>query len=97
MSNITDLPFVADIGKGKKKTRTFWNIHPNGNFQDEYLLGQSYARVAISYMREHGLSLILGRITSDMGKQEKRSGIEIGFMAGIAQYAIYGAKQAGEI
>ncbi len=41
MSNIANLPFVAETGKGKKKTRIYWCTRPAGNYYDECLLGQA--------------------------------------------------------
>jgi len=87
-SNIKHLPFVADIGKGKNKQRTFWHVTPNGNYDDECVIGKDYARRAIAYMQEQNFTPLLGWIVLAIQDKSNHSGIEIGFMSVIAEHAI---------
>ncbi len=90
---ITDLPFVTNHGKGKKATRSFWDVKPNGNYLDECLIGEAYALEALQYMMAKKLPSLVTWAVLDMPREENRSGIEIGFISTIAEYAIVGATQ----
>ena len=85
MTDITDLPFIASTGKHKL---SYWNTRPNGDYADECLLGEAYAREAVRYMAEESDPTLLGLILSDINRKGGNSGIEIGFMHAIAKYAI---------
>jgi hypothetical protein len=85
MTDITDLPFIASTGKHKL---SYWNTRPNGDYADECLLGEAYAREVVQYMAEDNDPTLLGLIVSEMNKQMNHSGIEVGFMHAIAKFAI---------
>ena len=88
---ITHLNFVHDKGKGKKKQRCFWHVSPNGNYGDECLIGKAYALEALQYMIDQDYPPLLNSIIQDMPPAEQRSGIEIGFNATLAEFAMIGA------
>lgn len=87
---ITDLSFVNDTGKGKKKKRSFWHVKPNGNYADECLLGKSYALEALQCMIDKNTPIITWAVMA-MPDENSRSGIEIGFLSTIAEFAVHGA------
>ncbi|MEZ0137343.1 MAG: hypothetical protein AB9Q17_02210 [Candidatus Reddybacter sp.] len=86
---ITDLPFVKD--KPGPSGRLFWDVKPNGNYGDECLIGTSYALDALQYLIAGEFSPMLAWAVGDMPRREDRSGIEVGFLTTIADYAAYGA------
>ena len=95
-SDITDLPFVADVGKGKKKRRSFWQVRPNGDYTDECLMGEAYAIEALQYIMVTELSPLIGWAVMEMPREKDRSGIEIGFLGKIVAFAAYGAHVQAE-
>ena len=94
MTNISNLPFVKNHGKGENKKLTFWNTKPNGNYGDECIIGKAYAQQTISYMEAEDLTPLLGWIVLAIQEKPNHSGIEVGFMSVIAQYAVFGAQKA---
>ncbi len=95
-SEVNYLPFVADIGKGKKKRRSFWHVRPNGDYADECLMGRAYAIEALQYMMASGWSQLLTQAVMEMPRKKDRSGVEIGFLSQIADFAAYGARIQAE-
>lgn len=86
---ITDLPFVKD--KPGPSGRLFWDVKPNGNYGDECFIGKSYALDALQYFLTQDFAPLLAWVVGDMPSRDGRSGIEIGFLTTIANYAAYGA------
>lgn len=86
--DITDLPFIADSGKGKNKQRNFWNVKPNGNYGDECLIGKSYALEYLQYAIITGPAPI-SWIIQEMPKE--LTGIEVGFLTTLHEFATIGA------
>ena len=85
---ITDLPFVADKGKGKNKRRSFWNVKPNGDYGDECLIGKFYALECLQYAIATGSSPIAWIIPE---MPQELTGIEIGFLSELEKFATIGA------
>ena len=87
-----DLPFVRRVGKGENERLLYWQVKPNGNFLDEYLIGKSYAVQALQFMLVTEFDLLLHKIVEDMPKKKKHTGIETGFLDTFAAFAAFGAK-----
>jgi len=87
----TQLPFVTDRRQGRKTVRSFWDVRPNGDYGDECLMGQAYALEALQYMMMTGFTPLLTWIVMDMPRESERTGIEVGFLSTISDYAVLGA------
>jgi hypothetical protein len=81
------LPFIADIGKGKKKTRIFWHVKPTGDYFVDCEIGRNYGALALTYMKEYGDTPLLTQAVFGM-KKKKNKGIEVGFLHFIASAAM---------
>lgn len=83
LKDVITLPFVKDIGKGKGKVRTFWNVEPTGDYLTDTNTGLKYGMLALEYMKERDLAPLLGWCVCDMMRSfdDKNKGIEIGFLS----------------
>lgn len=79
---VTDLPFVKDR---KGKPRSFWHVAPTGRYAEDCIIGRYYALEAVAYMRLKSFPPLLGWIARDMPRADDFTGVEIGFMHGIAE------------
>lgn len=90
---ITELPFVAEVGTGKNKYLRYWHVSPSGDHDADFELGGKYAVLAVRFMREN-VMLNLNTIVSFMPPPEKHTGIESGFFAAIGYMATHGHGEA---
>jgi len=80
---ITDLPFVNDIGEAG---RSFWDAKHTGRSEEDYAIGEMYARMAVQYMRQTGATYIVNWAIRDMPKKHTR--LEVAFFNALAEYSI---------
>lgn len=89
---VTNLPFVKDIKKTKKKEayRSFWNVKPTDDYGVDCRTGGEYAIEYYQYrlMTGDGHSFLTW-IISEMPKD--LTGIEVGFLSTLDDLAISGA------
>ena len=95
-SKEVELPFVRRVGKGENERLLYWQVKPNGNFLDEYLIGKSYAAQALQFMLVTEFDLLLRKIVEDMPKKKKHTGIEAGFLDTLANFVTLGAREVAE-
>lgn len=65
-----------------------WPVTPSGNYAQDCFTGECLAGEAVRRMKQHGESPLLGWMVRDMPKGKEMSGIEIGFLGGIAKMAM---------
>lgn len=90
-ASFTDLPFVADVEIGPRKTqRLFWNVPPADDYGEANQIGVQYACDFVQYLKQNK-SLVgsarLGWIVSDMAKAraDDTRGYAIGFWSFVEQ------------
>jgi hypothetical protein len=92
--NVTDLSFVADIGKPKR--RCFWHVRSTGDLLKDGVLGR---RLALEYLafeeKSTGGPGYLQLIVRDMPR--KHRSVEIGFLVMVSYAAGAGAHEARRI
>lgn len=88
----TDLPFVADVKVGPRKTvRCFWNVLPTDDYGHANNVGRQYACDYAQYLKENPFwvgSGQMGRIVQDMHQHEVGTtthGYAVGFWAFVEQ------------
>ena len=88
----TVLSFVAD----RKATpdcphrRDFWAVKPTGDWGDDNLIGEAYARDALAYICRTGDLFLLGHVVSSIARRGSTSGIECGFFQVITEALLSG-------
>lgn len=90
IDDLTLLPFVKDIGKGKKTKRTFWHTESTGDYMKDWALGERYGMLALEYMMKNGETNILGWSVLAMQETniEEAKGIKLGFLSFMARAAM---------
>ena len=98
MNDILELPFVADNKPGRRsKNRCFWQVSPTGDYETDCATGKSYSQMAVKFARENGNeSCFISWMVNDMNLDDV-SGIEVGFLSGIAKGAIENDRLTGGI
>ena len=91
-ASLTDLPFVADVKVGPRKTaRCFWNVPPTADYGHANDVGRQYACDYAQYLKENPFwvgSGQMGRIVQDMHAHEcgtATHGYAVGFWAFVEQ------------
>lgn len=93
---------VTNAKKNRKKSKlarvrnkAFWNVDPTGDYPIDNLIGQQYALDALQFMmwNNQAKGYLLTWAVRDMPKDEKLSGIEVGFLCSFAKFALQGATQ----
>lgn len=94
-ASITDLPFVADVKIGPRKSeRSFWHVPPTDDYGHANQVGRQYACDFVQYLKQNpdGVgSGKLGWIVSDMAKcvdDSELKGYAVGFWA-FMEHLIY--------
>ena len=83
--DITDLPFVND-DSGEK--RCFWDAKYTGSSDEDYAIGEMYAKSAIRYIKETNSMFLINWTMRDMPKNLTR--LEHAFFNTLAIYAAKG-------
>ena len=84
-NEVTSLPFVADIGTGRSKERSFWHVQPTGDYGTDCATGERYAHQAVMYIRLTGFRPLLGWVLFAMPNKDTRTGIEVGFLSEVSK------------
>lgn len=78
---IAKLPFVtATLGTATR----LWDVTPTRNWSDDNATGAAYAQALIDHMKEHDAPFVLGHVVKALPPPAEWTGIEIGFVQGIA-------------
>lgn len=88
--DLTMLPFVRDIGKGKKSKRSFWHTETTGDYSSDWQLGEKYGMLLLEHLKKGENTHLLGWCVDDMHQTspEDAKGIKLGFLSFIARAAI---------
>jgi hypothetical protein len=92
---VLNLPFVRDA-TGSEHTegaapRSFWTVHPSGDFIADCAVGSGYAAAALDYMVAANAPEILSWAVFDMMRLPRaRSGVEVGFLTAFGRAAVQG-------
>ena len=98
--SIVDLPFVADIGRGVSRRRSFWDVPPTDDWCNAVALGQRYAADFVEYLKQHrgeAGGQLIGLFIEDMKKCPKGSatqGYAVGFFS-LLESVLSGAVNSG--
>lgn len=98
-ASFTDLPFVADIKVGPRKTaRYFWHVPDSGDYGQANNIGRQFAADYAQYLKDNPFWVgagFLGRIVADMAKHQDSSanGYGVGFCSFIEQLLFLAATQ----
>lgn len=90
-ASFTDLPFVADLGRGRNKRRSFWNVPPTDDYGHANDVGRQYAADFVQYLKQNPFwvgSGTLGTLIEDMAQHprgEAMHGYAVGFFAFLEQ------------
>lgn len=90
-ASLTDLPFVADVKVGPRKTaRCFWHVPPTDDYGHANDVGRQFAADYAQYLKENPFwvgSGNLGWIVADMAKHHDTpaKGYAVGFWAFVEQ------------
>ena len=88
----TELPFVKKIKKKNRvgnKAISFWNVKPTGRFQDDCIIGRSYALEMVQYHLNETPANVLGHVIREMPAE--LTGIEVGFIETLNELMLKGA------
>ena len=88
----TELPFVKKIKKKNRvgnKAISFWNVKPTGRFQDDCIIGRSYALEMVQYHLNETPANVLGYVIREMPAE--LTGIEVGFIETLNELMLKGA------
>jgi hypothetical protein len=67
-------------------------VKPTGRYGDENIVGNQYPLEFLAYsMRDPAGHTLITAIVADMPSEEDRSGVEVGFLATLAGFAVRGA------
>ncbi len=80
------LPFVKE--KFKDTEFHFWSISSSGNYQQDYQLGELYAKKALCFIQRRRLPAVLNWIIRDMPNEF--GAVELGFLNYITNKAVVG-------
>jgi len=92
--SVTQLPFVTSYSANKAHERSFWDVTPSGDYTADCETGQSYGIDALHYMVSQKFTPLLSMIVEAMPDSSRYSGLEVGFLSVIAQYAVIGVGAA---
>ena len=88
----TDLPFVKKIKKKNRvgnKAISFWNVKPTGRFQDDCIIGRSYALEMVQYHLNEAPANVFSHVIREMPAEF--TGIEVGFINTLDELILKGA------
>jgi len=97
---LTDLPFIADIGRGRDKRRSFWNVPPTDDYGHANDVGRQYAADFAQYLKQNPClvgSWMLSSIIEDMAQHQRVDatyGYGVGFFAFLEKLIYIAAKHA---
>ena len=81
---IAQLPFVtARLGAAT----VMWDVSPTRNWSADNDTGAAYAQTLIDHMKAHDAPFVLGHVVKALPPPAEWTGIEIGFIQGIASAA----------
>lgn len=92
---VLKLPFVRDASASERAAgappRSFWAVHPSGDFIADCAVGTGYAAAALDYMVAANAPEILSWAVFDMMRLPRaRSGVEVGFLSAFGRVAMQG-------
>lgn len=92
---VLNLPFVRDASASERAAgaapRSFWTVHPSGDFIADCGVGAGYAVAALDYMASANAPEILSWAVFDMMRLPRaRSGVEVGFLMSFGRAAMQG-------
>lgn len=99
-ASFTELPFVADLGRGRNKRRSFWNVPPTDDYGHANDVGRQYAADFVQYLKQNPFwvgSGTLGTLIEDMAQHprgEAMHGYAVGFFAFLEQLLYVAANSA---
>ena len=88
----TDLPFIKKIKKKNRfgnKAISFWNVKPTGRFQDDCIIGRSYALEMVQYHLNDKYGDVFSHVIKEMPAEF--TGIEVGFINTLNELILKGA------
>jgi hypothetical protein len=90
---VLNLPFVRDTSASERAagaaSRSFWTVHPSGDFIADCGVGSGYAAAALDYMVASNAPEILSWAVFDMMRLPRaRSGVEVGFLTAFGRAAV---------
>ncbi|WP_322890674.1 MULTISPECIES: hypothetical protein [unclassified Yoonia] len=92
---VLNLPFVRSTSASERAAgappRSFWTVHPSGDFIADCAVGTGYAVAALDYMVAANAPEILSWAVFDMMRLPRaRSGVEVGFLTAFGRAAVQG-------
>lgn len=97
---LTDLPFIADIGRGRDKRRCHWNVPDTDDYCRANEMGRQFAADFAQYLKQNPClvgSCVVGDIIRDMAQDRRVDatyGYGVGFFAFLEKLIYIAAKHA---
>lgn len=84
------LSFVEENGD----TTNYWNVKASGNWAEDLATGKRYLQEMANYVAREDDPMVLRRIIAEVSRVSPQTGIEVGFVDGLALCAAQIARQS---